>query len=418
MSGQRPFPSGDPVAPDVGIIGLVPNRWTDLWQPRHQVMRRLAAFYNVIWMNPAAEWRRALRSDREAPAPVGAGELESAGAGAGASGWQVYHPPPYLPLVHRPAGIGKALLMARLRQAWRRLRVRGARRLVLYLWRPLFRDALALRHDLSVFHIDDDYSFGEEDGERDAIETALIRGVDQVIIHSSGLMERKGSLNPHTANIPNGVDYRAFAEPRPEPADLAAIPRPRIGYAGWLKRQLDWPLLGALAAGSPELSLVLVGATKHVAELEELPAYRALRELPNVHFLGRKTPDQLAGYPQHFDVCVMPYEVNPYTDCIYPLKLHEYLASGRPAVGAPIRALLDFRPLIGLARSVEEWRAAIAAALSPAASLPQARSARQEVARRHDWWVLTAQIARLLAERLGHPAASRMVPVAAGFDPK
>lgn len=45
----------------------------------------------------------------------------------------------------------------------------------------------------------------------------------------------------------------------------------------------------------------------------------------------------------------MPYRVNDYTKYIYPMKLHEYLAGGRPTVGSRIRSLEDFAGIVDLA---------------------------------------------------------------------
>jgi len=46
-----------PLLPEVGVVGLVPERWTDTWQPRHQIMSRLASYFHVVWVEPALEWR-------------------------------------------------------------------------------------------------------------------------------------------------------------------------------------------------------------------------------------------------------------------------------------------------------------------------------------------------------------------------
>jgi hypothetical protein len=401
VSSHAIWPERPPRIPEIGVIGLVPNYWTDLWQPRHQVMRRLAAFFNVVWMNPAPEWRALVGrgSPRRGTVP---GEERAGG------GWVVYQPPAYLPVVYRPRAVGRRLTAMRLRQARRLLAERGARRFVLYLWRPRFDGALEHPHDLSVYHIDDEYAPDPNREDLDPREVALIERVDQVIIHSPRLMERKGGLNPRTANVPNGVDYRTFAEPRAEPVDLAPIGRPRIGYSGWLKPQLDWALIDEVVASCPGYNFVFVGAIKHGDDLARLPGFAALKTRPNAVFLGRKAPEDLPAYPQHFDVCTMPYLVTPYTDCIYPLKLHEYLATGRPTVGTPIRALQDFGGVVSLARDAGEWRAALAQALSPAAITAAAAEARRRVAREHDWWVLVAKIARLIGERLGHPLAPQL----------
>ena len=70
---------------------------------------------------------------------------------------------------------------------------------------------------------------------------------------------------------------------RPIPADLAAIPGPRIGYVGALiTMRLDLPLLEELARSRPAWSFVLVGWE------DEAFSRSLLHNLPNVYFLGRK----------------------------------------------------------------------------------------------------------------------------------
>ena len=199
--------------------------------------------------------------------------------------------------------------------------------------------------------------------------------------------------------MPNGVDYAAYVRTWPEPADLAAIPRPRVGYVGVIKKQLDLELLYALAGRHRPWSFVLVGPQKHHDDIGAL--IRKLAGLPNVHFLGAKPVSELPSYSQHMDVCMLCYKVDDYTKFIYPLKLHESLATGLPCVGAPIRTFQEFPEVLDLADTVEEWSEALAAALSPPARSDARRAARREVARQHDWDRLVHTIAATIADRLG-----------------
>ena len=217
--------------------------------------------------------------------------------------------------------------------------------------------------------------------------------------YGRGLPQKKGKINPNTALVPNGVDYEAYSTTVAEPADLASIPRPRVGYTGWIKRHIDWDLVLRLAGQHPEWSFVLVGPQSPHPEISD--PIRELSKRRNVYLLGAKSTTELTRYPQHFDVCIMPYAVNDYTKYIYPLKLHEYLASGRPTVGTRIRSLENFSEVVGLARTLEEWSAELRRALSPASNAPECFSARQSVARRHDWHVLVEEIALIMAQRLG-----------------
>jgi len=381
-----------PVVPSVGVLALVPDRWSDLWQPRHQVLTRLAQYFHVVWVNPAREWRDVLISRK-------ARSARSADAHQG-SGFTVYEPDFWLPKVYRPQALAALMDRLRLERARRVLARRGCRRIVLYLWRPEFAFALrAVPADLSCYHIDDEYSFSTVEIPTPEAEARLIASVDQVFIHSRALLEKKGVINPHTAWVPNGVDYRAYARPVDEPGDLSPIPRPRIGYTGHIKRQLDWALLGRLAERHPEWSFVFVGAWHAHPEL--LPVIRELSSRHNIHFLGKKSVQELAAYPQHFDVCIMPYQADDYTKYIYPLKLHEYLASGRPTVGTRIHSLEDFTEVVSLAATLDEWSAAIAGALEPEANSVECRAARRAVARQHDWQSLVRRIAETIARRLG-----------------
>ena len=44
-------------APGVGVIALVADEWKSVWMPRHQILSRLAGSFDVVWVNPAGNWR-------------------------------------------------------------------------------------------------------------------------------------------------------------------------------------------------------------------------------------------------------------------------------------------------------------------------------------------------------------------------
>lgn len=369
---------------------------------RHHVLRRLARQFPIVWIEPAHNWRdyllpsgdRFMAADRwSEPFP----------------GLDIFTPGWRNPLVHRPSWLRTAALASRLAAARRRLLDRGAQRILLYVWRDEFAEALdCVRHDISCYHIDDEYSFSERDVPNSARETRLIQRVDQVIVHSLALMRKKGGVNPRIALVPNGVDFRSFARPHEEPADLAVVPRPRIGYAGVIKKQLDLALLVRLALARPQHSFVLVGPVLNVSGKEEHVA--RLRQSPNVFFLGAKPAEVLPAYVQHFDVCLMCYEVNDYTNYIYPLKLNEYLATGRPTVSSPIDAVRSFSEVVTIASTHAEWLEAIDAGLGVAANTPATVEFRQAYAHEHDWDALVERIAGLFHDALARADSTRGQP--------
>lgn len=387
-----------PLLPHIGVCALVPDQWNTIWQPRHYVLTRLAHYFHVVWISPAPDWRGMFN--------LSANHDSHEGNTLCPPGLIVYEPELWLPKFYRVKPLAQYAFNIRLQRARRLLTSRGCHKIILYIWRPEFAPAMtSIPFDSSCYHIDDDYSFSEFEVPLDPVEGTLIAKVDQVFIHSPGLMEKKGTINLHTAFIPNGVDFFAYANAAPEPRDLSVIPRPRIGYTGFIKKQLDWDLLLELTRRHREWSFVFVGPRSPHPEIE--PTLRELSSYRNVHFLEAKPSRVLAEYPQHFDTCIMPYRVNAYTNNIYPLKLHEYFASGRPIVSAPIRSLRDFSQVIALANGLEEWSNALTRTLEPAAASADAVAARREIARQYDWDKLVHVIAQKLCERLGSKYAGQ-----------
>lgn len=371
----------------IGILYLPNRRWSEPRKTAASLAPRLARDFPLVWVTPAHHWRQIgerLRNGRDV--------FSWPEDGLGAT---VYEPPPHLPMTHRPAAAARWLRARRLAQARSELLRQGAKKIVLYNWRPRYSDTLDLvEHDASIYHIVDEYSFSSDDPPTSPEERRLIDEVDRLIVHSPALLEKKGRAGP-TAFIPNGVDFASFATPCPEPSDLAGIPHPRIGYCGYLKHQMDWDLLEALVDRHPDWSWVFVGQLRH----EDLASrVSAFGRRPNVHLLGAKTTDELARYPQHFDVCIMPYVRDGYTRYIYPLKLHEYLAAGRPTVGTPIRTLQEFDGVVELAVGVDAWSAALRRSLDPAAASDALKELRQTVAHKHDWDVLAEDTAAVIEE--------------------
>lgn len=314
-------------------------------------------------------------------------------------GFTIYDPEWWLPSIYRPNWLRALIFRQHLGRARRQLIRQGCTTTMLSLWRPNFAaDWSSLPFDYRCYHVDDEYSFSPVEMPIGANEMQLLKEADQVFVTSRALLEKKGWINPNTSFVPNGVAYQAFATPQAEPLDLAPVPHPRIGYAGFLKEQLDWPLLLMLSAKHPDWSFVFVGP------VSARPAVRVmmeeLRSHKNVYFLGGKPTQLVPAYVQHFDACVMPYRQDDYTKYIYPLKLHEYLASGLPTVGTRIRSLDEFSDIVALPPTPEAWSKALEEALTPAANTPELRAARQAVAKRHDWDVQVGMMALTLIRNM------------------
>jgi len=270
------------------------------------------------------------------------------------------------------------------------LRRADVREPILWVYHPGYGAGVArLPHRLLVYDCVDEYAAfpayrGDPAWLRER-EAALCRRADLVFTTSAALHAARRPLRPERTHlVPNVGDAAHFEralDPGLEvPADLRALPRPVLGFVGAVsdyKLDADWIL--ALARRRPEASIALVGPAglgQPETDLARLP------EAPNVHLLGHRPYAALPAYLKGFDVCLLPYRQNAYTDACFPIKFFEYLASGRPVVTSALPALAEHFDAVRVARSADEFVAQCEAALRDPA---EGRAERISLARRHTW---------------------------------
>jgi glycosyltransferase involved in cell wall biosynthesis len=197
-------------------------------------------------------------------------------------------------------------------------------------------------------------------------EQRLCRRADAVFVTSPDLQRRLAPLNPITRFDPNVADSTHFARAMdpvlPLPADLAAIPAPRVGFVGAISSyKLDLELLEQLARARPDWSFVLIGP---VGEGDPDTDVTVLARLANVHLLGVRPYASLPAYLKGCAVGLLPLRLNAYTQAMFPMKFFEYLAAGLPVVTTCIQALQDYGEAALLCDpTVDAFSAAIGRAL-------------------------------------------------------
>ena len=242
-----------------------------------------------------------------------------------------------------------------------------------------------------IYYCADDYATfpGLDSDLVRAHETRLLASVDVVVTTSRSLTEAKATAHPHVVNLPHGVDAEHFAKAADPatrvPDDLASLPRPVVGFFGLLAEWVDLPLIRAIAMARPDWSVVLIGpATTDLAPL---------RGLANVHLLGPRSYASLPGYCRGFDVALIPFVKNELTERANPIKLREYLASGKPIVSTPLPEVAHFGDLVRTADGPEEFVREIERCLVDDPALPARRMAR---VRGETWAARAAQLAEVL----------------------
>lgn len=389
------------------ILCFAPDPWAGLWRNRHQIMTRLARRNMVVYVEPRAYLWQTLRAVR-------AGKIRFRDFNARRlrrerENLYIYRDPVYAPYAGRLSG-GPLTAAVRRRALQSALHSLGGQAPVLWLLRPFHADQVGLYGEkLVVYQVTDEYSgfptVTDKAGFR-AAEEALLRRADAVIVTAPALLRDKGRFNECTFLVPNAVDYEGFqaalASESNAPARLGEVGRPRIGYVGALNEKIDFELLASVAQAHREWQFVLVGGldlTGNPRKADELSS------LPNVTWLGRVPVEQVPHAIAAMDVCLLPYEQNPWTAAIDSLKLYEYFACGKPVVATDVPAVhASFaKGLVRIAESAERFAEQIQAALSDLSA--EQGIARKAAAAANTWDDRVAQIERILADALARKGA-------------
>jgi glycosyltransferase involved in cell wall biosynthesis len=297
-------------------------------------------------------------------------------------------------------------LLSRLNALSVRLQVRLASRIVgvrvpdVLVTLPTAWDvARRLRSRAVVINRSDRYSsLPEADNELiGRLERSMLRACDAAVYVSAELMAEEQPLvragSGRALLLGHGVDLAHFDPARTgdEPADLAAVPHPRVGFFGGIDDYVvDLPLVRRLATELPDASIVLVGAA--TCPLDDL------LELPNVHWLGMKPYEEIPRYGAGFDVAIMPWLQNDWIRFCNPIKTKEYLALGLPVVTTPYPEAAKHADVLAIASTPEEFVARVAEAL---AGQPVGTPAGRRTSVLGDSWDSRADVLRTLFESRG-----------------
>lgn len=305
--------------------------------------------------------------------------------------------PIVLPWHHQPlVGRFNRMLLSLGLSFW--LRMLRLKRQWLWTYSPLTTRFLNLdRFDCCIYHCVDEIKAqpGMPVEVIAEAEEDLAQSADVIFTTSEQLTETRKVWNENTYYFPNVADFRHFNTALDEqtkvPADLLSIPEPRIGFVGAISGyKLDFRLIRHIAESRPDWSVVLIG---EVGEGDPWTDASMLAGLPNLHLLGPRAYGDLPAYLKGFSVAMLPNQINPYTDAMFPMKFFEYLAAGCPVVSVDLKAIREFGEAVSVADTAEAFTAAIQEILK-GNIVPLAQ--RLAVARAHTYEARTTKMLNLI----------------------
>jgi teichuronic acid biosynthesis glycosyltransferase TuaH len=206
-------------------------------------------------------------------------------------------------------------------------------------------------------------------------EDILVKNVDIVICTSKELRNKKALLNSSAYFIPNAANIahslKTLDPALKESAIFSGIKKPIIGYFGAIERRIDYDMMQTLFKTNRDKSFVMIGPVDRYFMRED--EYKA----PNLFVIGQMPYEELPAVLKGFDVAIIPFKKDEVSSDIFPLKLFEYLGSGRPVVSTDFNPdLKDFTfDTVPYCTGAEAFSAAIEAALNDTDELQKKRLA-------------------------------------------
>lgn len=252
---------------------------------------------------------------------------------------------------------------------------------------------------LSIYHciddITDDLYLGKHGIE---MEHEAVRQADLTFVTSSNLYKLMRPYSDHIVTFFNAADVENFKQVRtqiyPRPKELEGRSGQVIGFVGNLDvYRIDYPLLKKIALAYPDKTLLIIGPINSPG-----PKDVGLDQLPNVILAGSRRLQELPPLMQHMDCVLIPFQLNRMTNSIYPLKINEYLAAGKPVVSTGFSDdIRTFAECIYLAENHDQFVQLISTAL--AENDPALVQRRTEVANSNTWEARIKQLWEVVEQR-------------------
>jgi glycosyltransferase involved in cell wall biosynthesis len=234
---------------------------------------------------------------------------------------------------------------------------------------PISADLVGLLPVLRwVYYCVDDFTVwpGLDGGALRHMEADLVRKADTVIAVSEVLQDRLAAMGRQSHLLTHGVDLDFWRRPERGPVpQMEGLERPLLVFWGVVDRRMDVDFVRQLAASLSQGTIVLAGPEQDLDP--------ALKEITRVVRLGALPFAMLPRLAAEAAVLVMPYADLPVTRAIQPLKLKEYLATGRPVVARDLPATRPWADCLDLAATPQEFVEAVQQRL--ALGLPDAQRA-------------------------------------------
>ncbi|MDC0498907.1 YdcF family protein [Alphaproteobacteria bacterium] len=168
-------------------------------------------------------------------------------------------------------------------------------------------------------------------------ENKLLHKSDSVFVISELLKENALKYNKNVKKFPGGVEFERYEEAFNAtylPEKIKNLKEPIVGYIGAITEIFDMKLVEYVVSHNTDYTFIFIG-----------PRFIDCSKLSNnknVILLDQINKDELPYFMKKFNVGIIPYVVNDFTNNVYSSKLNEYLSLGIPVVSTNLHEISHF----------------------------------------------------------------------------
>jgi len=207
----------------------------------------------------------------------------------------------------------------------------------------------ALPVDRWVYYCVDDFS--QWPGlDREALrrmDRKMIQHADSLVAVSETLQTMIADEGRSASLLTHGVDMEFWNSTFVSSCESLESQRPSVVFWGVIDRRMDFASLRQLSQDMTHGTIILIGPQQNPDP--------AILALPNVRTMPAQPLAALPAIAGQADVLIMPYADLSVTRAMQPLKLKEYLATGKPVVVNRLPSTDSWSDCLDVAESPEQF---------------------------------------------------------------
>ena len=186
-------------------------------------------------------------------------------------------------------------------------------------------------------------------------ENNLINNSDVIAVSSKPLYNMVSKKSPKKLLYwPNPADSTELKQVIPKQGRFELR---RIGFIGAIQEhKLNVTLINGVAKALPEIEFHFYGPLGQGLKNSQISK---VSWQSNIIFHGTLERSKISEALETIDIGWIPYNLNDYTNFVFPMKVFEYFSAGIPVISTSLPSLLDEVPFLKFADTVEETLFAI-----------------------------------------------------------